>query len=213
MRERPILFTPDNARAILERRKTQTRRLMKPQPWRVWGCGVRHGEAVVSAHVRYQQGEADVWVACRYGAPGDRLWVREAHALVPATAYRGSTGVQQAINPEEPSEAAVYKAGWDRSPPARWRHAMHMPRWASRLILEIVAVRVERLQVISEADARAEGCGRAVDEDDIDGAPDAPAPAQTYRGGYRWLWDEINGRGSWDANPYVWVVEFRRVEG
>ena len=201
MKERPILFSGPMVRAILEGTKTQTRRVMDRQPeskgciaqtpadelWYLWPC-VRQNEVV------------DCFCKCRYGQPGDRLWVRETVALVPATAYRGSDGVQQTPNPDDPTEVAIYRAGWDRSQPGtRWRPSIHMPRWASRITLEITGVRVERVQEISEADMYAEGLDRA--------------PYGDPSAGFQVLWDEINGsRGyGWASNPWVWVLEFQRV--
>ena len=139
--------------------------------------------------------------------------MRETFAIVPRTAYARSAGVQQTLRPDDEfdHDAAVYRAGWDRSNGGfRWRPSIHMPRWASRITLEIVSVRAERLQDISEADALAEGVeidesGHATRADGI-----AVGGARTA---YAELWESINGPGSWAANPWVWVVEFRRVEG
>jgi len=126
---------------------------------------------------------------CPYGKPGDRLWVRETWARVPMTAYRCSDGVQQTICPADPDMAAVYSAGWDRSPPGRWRPSIHMPRWASRITLEITAIICERLHDLTRGDAMAEGCPYT-------NMQNGPDPRQWYRE----LWDQINGTGSWEAN-------------
>lgn len=203
MKERPILFNDEMVRAILDGRKTQTRRSMKPQPekrgafWEWGGAGwsLDHGVVpVVQGH--------SMSARCPYGQPGDRLWVREAHAFVPTSAYAHSEGVQQTINPHcrNQDTAAIYRQGWERSTGGfRWRPSIHMPRWASRLLLEVTAVRVERLQDITEADAIAEG-----------GPVDSPCGLAT--GWFADLWDKINGDDAWGANPWVWVVEFQRVE-
>lgn len=149
--------------------------------------------------------------------PGDFVWVRENFTLVPATAYRMSEGVQQTVNTTDRHMAAIYAAGWDRSIP-KWKPSIHMPRWASRLTLEITAVRQERLQDISEADIIAEGA--PIDHDHRDTTQDGSNPVmclsdnpwltQSPRAWYHRLWDQINGAGpwDWDANPLVNVTEF-----
>jgi hypothetical protein len=176
---------------------------------------------------------------CRHGQAGDRLWVRETWAHVPITAYRCSEGVQQTANPKDPDMAVVYAAGWDRSRPGRWRPSIHMPRWASRITLEITGVRVERLQEISEDDAKAEGAtarpirkpwgnepGWAMDWSRV-GEADKFGSGGDHNGhntltesdiclsSARWAFsnfiDKINGPGAWSANPWVWMVEFKRV--
>lgn len=209
MKERPILFSAPMVRAILEGRKTQTRRILKTQPFNVvpfigaddrptgeFGlCSCHH--MVIDQHVR-----------CPYGQPGDRLWVREAHAIVPRTAYAQSEGVQQTIRRDDNHDAAIYREGWDRSEGGiRWRPSIHMPRWASRITLEITGVRVERLQDISEEDALAEGV-RTIEDAAKDGATWCDKPRRAFR----FLWQSINGPASWDENPWVWVVELKRVE-
>jgi hypothetical protein len=196
MKTRPILFSGAMVRALLAGTKTQTRRVMKPQP--VW---------VAEPNVPFATVDADPKgiIACPYGQPGDRLWVREnfsgphcmdaAHGC--AAVPPGKWGVSSNIwywadgNPEF--------GDWTKPRPS-----IHMPRWASRITLEIVSVRVERLQDISEADALDEG----VTYNDIPNNGLDPMRARTW---YRGLWESINGPGSWDANPFVWVVEFKRV--
>lgn len=224
MRERPILFSAPMVRAILHGRKTQTRRVVKPQPahWRylqpMWGTSpppnpVEFGERWLWREVGpdYPDDARDDR-RCPYGVPGDRLWVRETWALVPRTAYARSEGVQQVLRPDDSHDAAVFAADWERSKPGRWRPSIHMPRWASRITLEITGVRVERLQDISEADARAEGCPLTHDGKPYDPPPPDVDSWQGYgRASFCLLWSKINGPGSWDANPWVWVVEFKRV--
>lgn len=203
-RERPILFSGPMVRALLEGRKTQTRRIVKlphANPLGNWepttfggtdARGAEHPEQTAIWHTR--TGET---LACPYGVPGDRLWVRETWAHVPATAYRSSDGVQQTADPTSEGMAAVYAAGWERSAPGRWRPSIHMPRWACRLVLEITGVRVQRLRDISEADAVAEGAS-------------TPGPFAVHH--FADLWVSINGRDSWNANPWVWALTFKRVE-
>ena len=223
MKEHPILFSAPMVRAILEGRKTQTRRVCKNK---VYANGLGFNGHDFNCHndylppsallMDYREGGYDSTTsdlegwgeACPYGQPGDRLWVRETHAIVPRTAYAMSDGVQQTLRPDDNHDAAIYREGWERSTGGfRWRPSIHMPRWASRILLEVVSVRVERLQDISEADAEAEG---APLELGVLERVTLGAKAR-YRSGFCRLWSSINGRESWDANPWVWVVEFRRV--
>lgn len=166
---------------------------------------------------------------CPYGQPGDRLWVREtsrAHELTDKEAEADTFGVIERLGLEVPPcglDGVVYAADNafreienSREASERWMKmnayrgmqgatvpAIHMPRWASRITLEVTGVRVERLQDISEADARAEGCDAYL-------AEESPAIDQA-RMDYANLWESINGPGSWDLNPWVWVVGFKRV--
>ena len=189
-KERPILFSAPMVRALLDGSKTQTRRVVKPQPvydgrfaggWKLKGKK-GHEAATCSPFI------AEV---CPYGQPGDRLWVRESFAHI----YRDNS------SPERRSfEDVAYMAdgrGIDIGAYGSWKPSIHMPRWASRITLEITGVRVERLQDISEADARAEGASQH---------PDGPWHA------YRSLWTLINGPDSWAANPWVWIIEFKRID-
>lgn len=226
MTERPIIFSAPMVRAILAGAKTQTRRVVKgaPADWapvqpQVYSPTVidRHGDEQPGRAV-YGAGNADgeCWIRCPYGQPGGRLWLREAFAIVPRTAYAHSAGVQQTLRPDDPynHDAAIYREGWTRSRGGfRWRPSIHMPRWASRITLEITSVRVERLQDISEADAAAEGVtpkwepgfsGRLMEA--LGGFSFRPAASA-----YADLWESLHGHGSWDANPWVWVVEFKRI--
>lgn len=191
VRERPILFSAAMVRAILDGRKTQTRRVVKPQP--------THRLVEPKLGLTIGMDPADdgaVWydadgispgrpVRCPYGRPLDRLWVRESfirHASIPQLVGYVADGC----------EATEH---WEKQSPS-----IHMPRRFCRIVLEIADVRVERVQEITEEDAKAEG-----------------APWEdcwpTYRQSFEALWDSINGpRGyGWDANPWVWVVGFRKV--
>lgn len=237
--ERPIIFKDDMVRAILEGLKIQTRRIMKPQPvigddgWFRWD-----GHKPNSKYGAYASNQVDlksisifVGVSCPYGRPGDRLWVREAHAFVPQTAYRCSTGIYQQINPSDDYEACVYRENFDRSRSFPWRPSIHMPRWASRITLEITDVRVERLQDISEEDAMAEGArhfpdlpGTSPYEQDDRWSMETPDSCDKCLGNARMAFAnyfcKITGNAPkglhdprpWDANPWVWVIEFRRVD-
>lgn len=216
VKERPILFSGPMVRALLAGRKTQTRRVVKPQP---------PATAVDAGHIMSGNPASNgVWLwldstelmdaspigdgfRCPYGVPADRLWVKETHAIVPRTAYAMSEGVQQTLRPDDEHDAAIYAAGWERSRPGRWRPSIHMPRWASRLTLAITDVRVERLQDITAADAHAEGCDPVHMQPG--GATGNPSDGWLdYREGYRSLWNQINGPDSWDANPWVWAITF-----
>lgn len=179
-RERPILFSAPMVRAILDGRKTQTRR-----PQRTRRDGATHWTTV----------------PCPYGQPGDRLWMREAFAIVPRTAYLHSDDdgkpLPHRLSPDGTSWA-VYKTGWIRCRPGMWRPSIHMPRWASRITLEVVHVRATLLQHIAERDAEAEGFW-------------GKSPVKEFAA----AWDKLNAKHdySWESNPWVWVVEFNRLEG
>lgn len=228
MRERPILFNGAMVRAILCDAKSQTRRVVKPQPpagdnfagfttysthradvgKAVWAAGeVRAG--LIDAHR----------VACPFGKPGDRLWVRETHAIFPTYGQHraggqrwGPWGGLPTVVPEDAKQIAYYREGFDRSDPGRWRPSIHMPRWACRLVLEITDVRVERLHAISAADAEAEGLRKFPFED---------SHAWAWRDGDRCGHASPTGAfrslrtstgGDWDANPWVWFISFRKKE-
>ena len=213
MKERPILFSGAMVRAILSGAKTQTRRIVKPQPVKVTRGSVICG-LPVPVHpddYAWPDGPGCVTVSCKpngptgwaeehspYGQPGDRLWVREAFC----------TDVRRA--PDLPQ--IVYAADYaSERPRIRWRPSIHMPRWASRITLEITSMRVERLNDINEADAIAEGV-TAVSSGGVTLFTTTGVNCfQTAKDAYAALWESINGPGSWDANPWVWVVEFRRV--
>ena len=229
MRERPIIFSAPMVRAILDGRKTQTRRVVKrlkmhadhgePQ-WETArndasyapipclkvtydGCGIA-GMETTHRH----------W--CPYGVPGDRLWVRETWCKTRNRfLYRASCA------DDKPS---ANTDDWDAPTDDRWRPSILMPRKASRLTLEITGVRVERVQAISEEDAIAEGVQThaqhyGVPEEKLYGTTpwyryDGRAcSAMSAKESYMTLWESINGKGSWAENPWVWVVEFKRVGG
>lgn len=225
-RERPILFSAPMVRAILDGRKTQTRRVatkVRHYPERSrWNFVVRTGsKSTVSVTT------SDELIGfCPYGVAGDRLWVRETFTREsdPITSkltgryfYAASDDVD--FLDDGDGGAVVNKDGTFRSP---WKPSIHMPRAACRIVLEIVSVRVERLQEISEADALAEGIdsGR-IPVDDYGperigfmfGRDDGRSTLYpTARAAFEIGWDTINGkRAPWASNPFVWVVEFRRT--
>ena len=189
MRERPILFSAPMVRAILDGRKTVTRRIVKARDleWMDVHQGLR---------------EPDNAERCPYGQPGgDCLYVRETWAAPHAYDHLPPRLI--------PQDARIHYAATEDRGGLLWRPSIHMPRWASRITLEITSVRVELLQQIDIADAQAEGVSDTgafiLDgEGNEQGGPIAE---------YAVLWDQINGDGSWESNPWVWVIEFKRVEG
>lgn len=226
MKERPIPFSGPMVRAILEGQKTVTRRAVKPQfmsaPVDVidgvpsWDRPANYaGEVTMNT----QHGKP-----CPYGKPGDRLWVRETWLEDPEndgtwayTQYMGCKGSPLSDIPKrfQKPDHCIFRASW-KGPDMLWRPSIHMPRWASRILLEISDVRVERLQDISEDQAEAEGiegcipgCPGPYDEH---GNPECDCMNLTYKQSFQAFWESINGRKSWDANPWVWVVEFKRIQ-
>lgn len=204
MKERPILFSAPMVRAILEGRKSMTRRVAK------LNVAGRLGRLSNQWHPDIPGAVA----VCPYGQAGDRLWVREAHTIY-ATYGQGRSdgqrwgpwgGLPTTVSPDG-MQIAYYREGFDRCDPGRWRPSIHMPRWASRITLEVTGVRVERLQDISTEDALAEGV-RVHSDHHKKPRDSVYSPVQAFRD----LWENINDAGSWDANPWVWVVEFKRIE-
>lgn len=226
MKERPVLFTAPMVRALLDGRKTQTRRIVKPCP-----------QQKDADEPRYRgEDSSRVWWPCRtiemmvdlrdmpnhcpHGDVGERLWVKET--FFPAHLHRNHPKFA-AVTPR-----FLYAADYEREParivrPLHWKPSIFCTREASRITLEIKSVRVERLQDISEADAEAEGVERNegfapwTREDGWIKYPYNETtcedfPAFTAKESYQSLWEMINGAGSWAKNPWVWVIEFRRVE-
>ena len=223
MAERPILFSGPMVRALLAGTKTQTRRILKPQPEQfpiddkgtLCEVGVIHVEGDALPRIHHGRVITAQKLKC---AVGDRLWVREAHAIVPRTAYRGSIGVGTIAQMEHPTDeysAALFREGFDRSGRPLWRPSIHMPRWASRLTLTVTDVRVERVQDCSEADTIAEGMTQATadailstDELQVYATTHILAPEARGRILYETIWDQINGDGSWASNPWVAAYTF-----
>jgi len=212
-KERPILFSAPMVRAILDGRKTVTRRPVKSD----WIQSDR-------APLNTAPGLFHFWCSgehvCPYGEPGQRLWVRETFMDLLGT------GVEHRPDPNGPLQRYAYRADHppgSQSDEARkdfslkWKPSIHMPRAACRILLEITDVRVERLQDISDEQAIAEGIEPFIDFQSSghwrryrDGGTNSYVdnPVMSYAS----LWSEINGAGSWEANPWVWVVEFKRVQ-
>jgi hypothetical protein len=215
MKERPILFSAPMVRAILAGTKTQTRRVVKISSKklvfdldRAWPDGWQNSQYL---HVPYQHVDdapdsTSTRVSCPYGTIGDRLWVRETWGR-----FNGcGTLAYRATNDENPTGS-----------PEKWRPSIHMPRTVSRIDLEVTGVRVERLQDISDQDAVAEGIEKMGNARVLNFIPASPiwrspdpnlSPCTNAKHSYRMLWESINGPGSWNANPWVWVVEFRRID-
>lgn len=226
-KERPINFSAPMVRALLSGEKTQTRRVVKQQPPH---GHFFHGVCICSTH-RDDEGKA-VWAAdesspflrnthrvrSHYGQPGDRLWVRETFMDLQGT------GVEHSPGPRGPLRRYAYQA--DTPPGSRgdearkeyglkWKPSINMPRAASRIILEVTDVRVERLNDISESDCWAEGIEEVMyDFDDaaqIDMANRLGCCIEDVKPLYALWWEREQGKGSWDANPWVWVVEHKRI--
>lgn len=239
MKETGILFKAEMVRARLAGLKTQTRRIIDPQP--PFGCiyGINGAEthAICCAADNHA-----VWVPptpkskdhrlpCPYGGPGDLLWVKETHARV-------HPGMLQSLDPDpdSPLWETVYRADENSSLyveglfRTKWRPSIFMPRRFSRITLEIVSVRVERLQDITEEDAMAEGAPQCEQCGGVYGRGSVESPENWAGGGkpwqtcpgtcngetavqwYRRIWESINGTGSWDENKWVWVIEFKEVK-
>jgi hypothetical protein len=198
MKERPILFSAAMVQAILDGRKTQTRRVVKPQP-EISEHGNLKGEWLLRPLDGLLLPKLqDIAIHCPYGQPGDRLWVRETWAPHDEHTMR-----------QKNASECYYRADDETSfsTDGKWRPSIHMPRWASRITLEVTGVCVERLQAISWGDAIAEGIR------DPRRAAWRVDPVEGCVAKYRELWDSLNAsRGAgWDVNPWVWVVEFRRL--
>jgi hypothetical protein len=178
MKDRGIIFNGENIISILEDRKTKTRRVIKPQPWYI--------DPAMKEFYKWECGDGKEYytIECPYGQPGSKLWVKETFAEI----IHGET--------------AMYRADLDKySETIQWRSPIFMPRWASRITLEIINIRVERIQDISEADAFAEG---------ISGGDWLGDPV----GEYKKFWNSINEKRGfgWETNCWVWILEFKRIK-
>ncbi|MBK6854659.1 MAG: hypothetical protein IPG93_24575 [Burkholderiales bacterium] len=219
MKERPILFSAPMVRALLEGTKTQTRRPVKPQPpadapliyvGRYAPALIdRRGEMYPGEDVfgaEFDDGSDGAWcIKCPYGAPGDRLWVKETIRLLPEFEPESEHAVSEFSADGEITKADAWP--WKR----RVLPSIHMPRGLSRITLEITEVRVERLCRISDDDARAEGVEKTSQRGWRDYGLDLPNAQPHAPGSFASLWGSINGIGSWSANPWVWVLTFKRV--
>ncbi|MGX3404849.1 morphogenetic protein [Klebsiella pneumoniae] len=211
MKERGMIFNGEMVRAILDGRKTQTRRPVKfPVHDKNLGCELAGNELAGEL-------SAGNYLNSAFGKPGDRIWVREAFRVhsratdVATLVYKASERNSWTEQTHRVPVAVCNKP----ATPEKWTPSLHMPRWASRILLEITDVRVERLNAISEEDATAEGVPPAGSL-----LPDYPGTFLTPKGdfatakvAFQRLWESIYGEESWNANGWVWVIEFKRVEG
>lgn len=191
MKSRPILFSAPMVQAILAGRKTQTRRIVKlTDSGRVKAIG---------SSLNWHLDDPNAANANPYGQPGDQLWVKETWR----TQYANES--QKPIDITEGDPIRYEVDGHENGNPlygwGRIRQSIFMRRWMSRITLELTGIRVERLQNISEADAWQEGV-----------SPVGPMTGRMARDAFEFLWHSINGAESWDANPFVWVVEFKRIK-
>jgi hypothetical protein len=226
MKERPILFSGEMVRAILEGRKNQTRRALKKQPLDILPMKVPG--AWVTLRTRDPEPHGDL-IGCRFGVPGDRLWVRETFVLehceddpkVPADRplfhYESTDPMNEYDNEywmiphykaTDPAPDLYYgdiDENDDGEPKCKWTPSIFMPRWASRISLEIVGVHIERLQVISEEDACSEG---------VEALHIIFDHGKSYRDTYMELWNQLNKKRGfgWDVNPWVWIIKFKLLK-
>lgn len=205
IKERPIIFTGEMVRAIIDGRKTVTRRIVKPQPekwidkyiqgayenyWFPEGIFIKDPSGFLGGGP-FEFRTTGNSVKCPYGVPGDRLWVRETWGVYSADDFGGD-------QKEGCTNSYVYRADGEQ-PGIKWRSPIHLHRIGSRITLEVVKVSVERLQDISKNDCTAEG---------MIGLEDVHTG---WHQSFAQLWDSINSAGSWDLNPWVWRVEFKKL--
>lgn len=235
MKERGMIFNGEMVRAILDGRKTQTRRIMKLQP-EILGSGLRY---ITESRKQNEVGKyfwcisdalgmraRSAVFACPFGDVGDRIWVRETWATLGNEDGCCVDWDDELCKGDEKSAARIYRASCEQRPgdyglwsipdnadwkphtenqkfEGAWRPSIHMPRWASRITLEITDVRVEQLNAISEEDAQAEGVQPACYE--------ITPPEAAYRVSFGEVWRSIYGDKSWDVNSWCWVIEFKRI--
>ncbi|HDU1493030.1 TPA: hypothetical protein REW05_004683 [Klebsiella pneumoniae] len=217
MTERGMIFNGEMVRAILDGRKTQTRRIIKWKQTRFTEIGERE-DGSKWPWSEDAEHACDFWHPCPFGAVGDRIWVREAFRVhsratdVATLVYKASERNSWTEQTHRVPVAVCNKP----ATPEKWTPSLHMPRWASRILLEITGVRVERLNAISEEDAEAEGidmealydsqdCYDCIADHNMTGRP-------TVTGAFKYLWESIYGDESWNSNPWVWVIDFKRIE-
>ena len=243
MTERGMIFNGEMVRAILDGRKTQTRRIMKPQPepcprgghW--WPSNAF--KTMLHVEEEMQNGKGGwgglVGDACPFGDVGDRIWVRETWATLGNEDGCCVDWEGNLCKVDERSAARIYRASCEQRPgdyglwsipddtywkphtkehkfEGAWRPSIHMPRWASRILLEITDVRVERLNAINEHDAQAEGVAKLRGGFWKHYQPGWTQHQLSARGSFVTLWKSIYGDESWNSNPWVWVIKFKRIE-
>ncbi len=228
MRERGMIFNSEMVRAILDGRKTQTRRVWSPRQLKMIDAAASIGECYpLESGYQHENSQSYYREFCPFGQLGDRLWGRETWAIV-SCAF-DDDGMRIDYVPDRPAKAVhekpfgngyysghtIYAADGDFTwgdddgfvdGRSCWKPSIHMPRWASRITLEITGVRVERLNSMTESDALAEGCHGG--HGSIPGYMYSATPHEHFHH----VWQSIYGEESWQANPWVWVIEFKRVE-
>ncbi|WP_239613688.1 hypothetical protein [Raoultella ornithinolytica] len=250
MKERGMIFNGEMVRALLDGRKTQTRRPIKWRQTRATEIAERE-DGSKWPWSEDEENVCDYWHPCPFGAVGDRIWVRETWAILGNEDGCCIDWEEKLCKADERSAARIYRASCEQRPgnyglwsipddadwkphtkdyqyEGAWRPSIHMPRWASRILLEITDVRVERLNAISEEDAQREGVHTevwdqtvvarnyaAIDEFFQFWSEDMPHYVemnQLHQSSFRSLWESIYGEDSWKANPWVWVIEFKRCD-
>ena len=230
MKQRPILFKSSMVRAILSGKKTQTRRIVKPHRSDDAFCLQDFNDGNGWWPYRSYDGESPFMdgneypIPCPFGAVGDQLWVRETWQYydwtedgMPCIRYATGNQTMWAENADESAEdqweilsrPANYNID-NRASDRKWRPSIHMPRWASRITLEITSIRVERLNDISEDDALSEGAIPINCDHVRQTCNEIGCYGDTAKAAFRGIWESTGG--NWEANPWVWVIEFKRVE-
>lgn len=208
MKERGMIFNAEMVRAILDGRKTQTRRMLTPRQLEMIGYAAQAGECYpLESGQQHANSQAYYREWCPFGAVGDRIWVRETWAEA-----GGNAPELQLYRANYPDHVPSHYEHLKPAEEIRWRPSIHMPRWASRITLEITDVRVERLNAISESDAQAEGVTQLRGGFWKHYQPGWTQHQLSARGSFVTLWKSLYGDESWHSNPWVWVIEFKRVE-
>lgn len=238
MKERGMIFNSEMVRALLDGRKTQTRRSLSDRQLKMISVAADVGECYpLESGQNHENSQSYYREWCPFGAVGDRIWVRETWAILGNEDGCCIDWEEKLCKADERSAARIYRASCEQRPgnyglwsipddadwkphtkdyqyEGAWRPSIHMPRWASRITLEITDVRVERLNSISEEDARAEGI---IDGGCVNCGEPEPCscahPQPDATDAFAYLWQSIYGQENWDANPFVWVIQFERVEG
>ncbi|MDQ1226500.1 hypothetical protein QE443_002661 [Pantoea ananatis] len=239
MKERPILLNAEMVRAVLDGRKTQTRRGMKVQP-----DSSRYGLRFITESFNNRETGKYFWsqsdgcginkprskpFSCPFGAVGDRLWVRETFMDLKGTGIESTTGQFEGFAYRADTPSGSYGDMARKDYGLKWTPSLHMPRKASRITLEITGVRVERLQDINHEDSYAEGIHTEVFDQTVvaknycepdaffqfwsEGMDHFVEMDELYRKSFGSLWSSIYGEESWQANPWVWVIEFKKIGG
>ena len=211
MKERPILFNGEMVQAILDGRKGNTRRVIKPQPPRAW----KYAGGILKPDGNVWGSTTSTYTAkCPYGQIGDRLWVRETCQFMKGADCRESyigTDMEHMLGSPPHYAYRATEPEWGRGF-FKWRPSIHMPRWASRILLEITDIRVERVQEISKANVFSEGICFGLAET-TEAYLEGALSEQEAKHEFAHLWDSINAKRGygWDVNPWVWVVEFKVI--